>query len=327
MNLLELARRSGGPYLYRKAKARLQHTFRKLRPGHNIPLHRHEMYSPFFIVGSGRAGTTLLRRILQTSDEVHIPPETWAFKKTYSRFIQYRSTLPWDELVAALVFIYTTQSDFSSEFWSEGFNITKEITNMTKGDRSLSNIIDTINRSHGYFRSATFSRWGDKTPLNSFCMDEIVGVFPDARFIHMVRDPVDVVRSYLKHDEAAPEVTDLESAAKRWRNAVLSVMKFRRKGGRVMDVYYEDFVSDPASEMKKICNFLELKYKNILISSYDKDNELKDIKSSRHHENVLDSISEDHIGKGRRELNKCDLKILDDIIKDICEEIGYESLV
>lgn len=198
---------------------------------------------------------------------------------------------------------------------------------MTKGDRSLSNIIDTINRSHGYFRSATFSRWGDKTPLNSFCMDEIVGVFPDARFIHMVRDPVDVVRSYLKHDEAAPEVTDLESAAKRWRNAVLSVMKFRRKGGRVMDVYYEDFVSDPASEMKKICNFLELKYKNILISSYDKDNELKDIKSSRHHENVLDSISEDHIGKGRRELNKCDLKILDDIIKDICEEIGYESLV
>ena len=45
------------------------------------PLHSTVRYMPFFIIGSGRSGNTLLRTILETHPEVHIPPETYVIGK------------------------------------------------------------------------------------------------------------------------------------------------------------------------------------------------------------------------------------------------------
>ena len=50
---------------------------RRIVTGQRVPLNRDEGYRPFFIVGSGRSGNTLMRRVLQTSPELHIPPETF----------------------------------------------------------------------------------------------------------------------------------------------------------------------------------------------------------------------------------------------------------
>ena len=44
---------------------------RRLR-GRGYPLHRREQFDPLFIIGSGRCGMTLLRRILQAGGEVHL---------------------------------------------------------------------------------------------------------------------------------------------------------------------------------------------------------------------------------------------------------------
>jgi len=50
--------------------------------------------SRIFIIGSGRSGNTLLRRILTGSEELYIPPETYVLGDTIRNFPEY-SRLEW----------------------------------------------------------------------------------------------------------------------------------------------------------------------------------------------------------------------------------------
>jgi len=301
-----------------------------LRPS-RFPLHGDSRFSPFFIVGSGRAGTTLLRRVLQGNEQVHIPPEIWSFRKTYKRFLQYRSVLSWTDLAAILTRVYIADSDFDDAFKAETFSIMEQLGALPEKSRSLASLIDAISRAHGRHSGASFTRWGDKTPLNSFCLEEIVEVFPDARFIHLIRDPADVIRSYLKYDM----VPDLEAGASRWSRAVQSVREFKSKhessGGdaydeRVLEVYYEDFVSSPESVIRSICAFLDLNFETMRVGQTDHVDEIDEIAGREHHANVFQPISTEHIGKGRRELDDSALKELDALIGSECEALGYEPL-
>src|SRR4051794_12157542 len=42
--------------------------------------------APFFIIGAGRSGTTLLRLILTGHSRLQIPPETWFLEELVTRF-------------------------------------------------------------------------------------------------------------------------------------------------------------------------------------------------------------------------------------------------
>ena len=57
-----------------------------------------DKYEPVFIVGSGRSGNTLLRRILNASNEIYIPPEMKMLNHIISIYHRY-SNAPWNELV------------------------------------------------------------------------------------------------------------------------------------------------------------------------------------------------------------------------------------
>src|SRR5215471_2582938 len=60
--------------------------------------------TPFFIVGSGRSGTTLLRLILAGHSRIHIPPETWFILPLVERFSPSRSLAP-EEVAEAIKII------------------------------------------------------------------------------------------------------------------------------------------------------------------------------------------------------------------------------
>jgi len=308
--------------LAQQVKKKVQRRLHLYRSGCDAPLQNRENFQPFFIVGSGRAGTTLLRRILQASDEVHVPPEIWSFEDTYNHFLRYRSILSWEDLMSVLVRRYVVGGDFEDSFRRKGLALVQELIDLPTHKRSLARVIDTMNRHHGYHRDATFSRWGDKTPLNSFCLEEIVEVFPDAKFIHMIRDPVDVLRSYLNHDIVA----DLESGIDRWNRSVRSVINFDRGDGRVTEVRYEDFVSQPETEVKSICDFLGLDFQSSWFNRTDHYDEIDEVTRRDHHANVFEPISTEHVGKGRRELSAETLYRLDSLIGEKVEQLGYEPI-
>ena len=73
-------------------------TLRSGIPGLGHPLQRGEPYRPFFIVGSGRSGNTVLRRMLCAHGDLHIPPETYVLGDVIRVFRRHRGLL-WRDLV------------------------------------------------------------------------------------------------------------------------------------------------------------------------------------------------------------------------------------
>ena len=117
---------------------------------------------PIFIVGAMGSGTTLLRLVLDSHEHIAIPPET-GFMRAYDAHK------------------YTP-------FKASGANWMRRLGwNDAERDELLAELYDTV-----FMRYATEhgkQRWGEKTPLHTWHIDDMARLFPDARFIGMVRHP------------------------------------------------------------------------------------------------------------------------------------------
>ena len=94
----------------------------------------------------------------------------------------------------------------------------------------------------------------EKTPLHIRHIDEILGWFPDAKVLWIVRDGRACVASLGKVDWAAD---DPKVLAWQWvRNVAFAAASERRAGGAMRRVRYEDLVTDPAATLDRVQDFL-----------------------------------------------------------------------
>jgi len=280
-------------------------------------------YEPFFIIGSGRSGNTILRRILQANPHVHIPPETYVLGDIIKTF-KNNANLYWPNLVNLLLSKFQFHPEFET-FAVDLRPLQLELANTPKQNRSLSFFLDSFYRYHARKVAAKISvRWGDKTPLNTFSLDTIAAVFPNAQFISIVRDGCDVVSSYLK----SGIYTELDAAASRWRNSIDIIDAFRAKNpSKVIEIYYEDLVTQPEDTSRKVCQFLHLEFTVDMLSSEQQSGNMGDVGMHKHHKNVSKTITGESIGKGRRTLNHQQKKQLHKLLKNHMEKLNYPACI
>lgn len=287
--------------------------------GYPFYLHQ-ESNRPFFIVGSGRCGTTLLRRLLQASPEIHIPPENWALAGCIRSFRRYKWLLSWNEMVDLLLGRHV----MDSERWFDEppADLRQRLLETPREDRSLAGFLNTIYCYHGEQQNATFRRWGDKTPLNVNCMDAIMKVFPQVRFVHLVRDGVDVVYSWSKLNRG-----DIKRAARRWKNAVTTARAFaKRHPDRILEVRYESLCRAPEKTLREVCQFIDLSYESNMISRVDHYEEMEKSKSIEHYQNAFKEITTENIGKGRNSLGEPKKRKIAPIINRHLERMKYNPI-
>ena len=200
---------------------------------------------PFFIVGSARSGTTLLRLMLNAHRLVAVPPE--------SRFIteiQYS-----DQPVEVDRFLGTLAAHKRFEAWDLPLEAVRD---ELEGERvPYGEAIAAAYRA--YARVNGKSRWGDKTPRYVEHIPFLARLFPDSRFIHLIRDGRNVALSYANVPFGPKNVA---KAAALWAERVQKGCTDGRSldGGRYLEIRYEDLVEDAPGEAKDICDFLELEF-------------------------------------------------------------------
>ncbi len=197
---------------------------------------------PFFIIGCVRSGTTMLRNILRLHPNLAAPEETHF----------YRWTEPFGTDVSNRQFINNAilkkhrQIDSIDEAEFQ-LILDKARTRKQLYQRYMKSFVQKTKPEAG--------RWFDKTPQNVYGAAMLAADFPHSRFIHIVRNPLDVVLS-LRTGQVM-QITSLIGACNYWREAVVNIATLKKAiPRRVLELNYEEFTAAPREFAGKLLDFI-----------------------------------------------------------------------
>ncbi|MBL8267534.1 tetratricopeptide repeat-containing sulfotransferase family protein [Steroidobacter sp.] len=188
---------------------------------------------PIFIVGMHRSGTTLLEQMLAGHPEVAALGELYDFTSAMRYTIDHHCKGVMDATLVARA----RSADLS-----------------VAGKRYL----EGVNWRLGSSRYFT-----DKLPSNFLNIGFIAHSLPQAKILHMVRDPVETCFSNLRElfSDANPYSYDLSELADYYTWYVRLMKHWHsRFPGRILDVQYARLLTDPESELRRVTEFCGLPF-------------------------------------------------------------------
>lgn len=211
-----------------------------------------------FLVGAPRSGTTILQSLLAAHPKITSFPETKFFHHLWT-----------DRLSRKL-------PDRLRQFFYEDIRRPDLFDPVEVYERQLTS--DRINWFMGILdQLATEERnqiWVEKTPEHVYFIESIADYLPDAKFIHLVRHPLDVVASMRKatQDPATNHLWhgqwSLEFCVSRWNSSVLSSYSYARRKQQHLIVKYEDLLKDKIRFLSECCYFIDVAYDVEMIRNY-----------------------------------------------------------
>jgi hypothetical protein len=190
---------------------------------------------PIVVYGAPRSGTTYLEQVLNAHPEVFISHETRVFAWLYHAMrLTDDHRLVANQREGFVEYLRSTFPEMMRDF---------------------------------YRRLAPDARyWGDKNPhyadpFNHGTLDLVAELFPQSRFIHIIRDGRDVVSSLTRKrsEQNKPWVT-FEQAHHTWKKHV----RFGRAFGetlpptRYFELRYEDLIADDVALARRMFGFLDI---------------------------------------------------------------------
>ncbi|MEL6973326.1 MAG: sulfotransferase, partial [Bacteroidota bacterium] len=175
-----------------------------------------------YIVGVGRSGTSMLMTLLNGHSQIAFTPETH-FLRYYLGTAEIQANI---EQEGAAAFQQTLEAD--SYFQRLNLSAAELLQAYVAEDRDfdLVEIYEDILRQ--YLNRKGKQIIGDKDPRYLDYLDRIAATFPQAKIIHIYRDPRDVVLSKTKAGWSAHRPY--------WLNAMISQIQMEegRKRGQVL---------------------------------------------------------------------------------------------
>lgn len=270
---------------------------------------------PLFVIGSGRSGNTLVRRVLMATGAIHIPPETFVLGDIIEMWPRLKS-LAWREKV----WLFCAYFEKHPHFADFGLDTLNDFATQAVGlpDRSLPTLISAFYRYLARTENSDAARWGDKTPYNTFHLPALRAAFPDAQFLWLVRDGRDAALSYVE----AGLYGDFATAAARWVDANRACETLARTDADVFRQSYESLVTDPEASFRDICDWAALPFDPLMLTAPTA--RLGDVEAHAHHGNVKSPISAASVGRWKDRLHSEDLAKAPEDFPVMLERMGYD---
>jgi Sulfotransferase family len=266
---------------------------------------------PIFIVGMPRSGTKLMRSLLNQHAKVSI---TLAESHFIPYFIKRFDNPPlFNNREHLHIFVdQFLQTTFFHTMRKAGYNLNKEDFINAVDYTSWSSIFEYILRDFGSKRGMMDVIWGDKTPGYINHMDLLKQLFPQAKFLHMIRDPRDYCLSVKKSWNKS-----IVRAAHRWKE---TVGKAREYGKHVstdyMEVYYERLLEDPEKTMQAVSYFLGCEYDDRTTKLTEPSEDLGDAKGQAR-------IVTDNTKKYLTQFAPYEVRRIEEIVCDVARSANY----
>ncbi len=205
---------------------------------------------PVFIGGHPRSGTTLLGDLVGSHSDCICTPESQFKISVYQRLNLHGNEAP--DLGKA--------TEMIKRHWRFGIWALDIAAVPYGGIHSYGELILWFAKSYAMKSSKSDAKmWIDHTPANIQFAGLLRELFPEARFINIIRDGRAVAASVMPLDWGA---NTIDGAAYSWVEDISCGIAAESALGkdRVLHVRYEDLVRETENTLKKICNFLNLQY-------------------------------------------------------------------
>ena len=271
-------------------------------------------------MGEARSGTTLLRVMLDAHPQLSIPPESYFVSGLYP----FRSRYERREGFDLPLFANDLQGLHKFRDWDLPAETLSETFAEPMPGGSYADAIRLLYRAYAGVHEKP--RYGDKSPGYVTRMKLLTQLFPEARFVHIVRDVRSVALSLTEMPQEWGTSTVPEGAA-RWRHRVSRGHAEGTALGpdRYIEVRYEDLVADTERELRRLLEFLLLPWDDAVLNYADRGLSRVPEGSKAIHGNVARAPTKTR--DWREQISPEDLEVVEAIAGDVLTEMGYERMV
>ncbi len=277
--------------------------------------------APFFIIGTERSGSNLLRLILNAHSGIAVPHPPHIlkffdpFEHSYGDLNQAEglSTLVDDVLALLEAHIYPWERAISPVRVMRGIELAQR-------PRSLTGVFFSVYDE--YLCQVKKRRWGCKSTFVVQYVEQVLSTDPAAKFILLVRDPRDVAASSRRSifSPFHPYFT-----AKLWREQQLEGTKWLDSANcaNFHLLRYEDLIEQPMESIMAICRFLGEEYEPAMLDYYRTNSARKSGSLSTSWQNVEKPIQSANRNKYKQELTPQEIKIVEEVTGDLMDRFAY----
>lgn len=217
---------------------------------------------PVFVVGHRKTGTTLLQELLDGHPQLSVLPGE---SNHFVTFLPRPQEGIAGEAQRWWLLRLITPSGIPP-FWSLGrepdayARFTVRLLGLVAGNPGR----DVLGMAAVAMADGERAAWVEKTPGHEHRVPEILAVYPQARFVHVVRDPRSVAAAIVRLDRATGRATDLVDVGLTIRRSFGAAE--RNRGRRYLVLRYEDLVGEPEVVMRRVSGFLCLDWADTLLT-------------------------------------------------------------
>lgn len=222
---------------------------------------------PIIILGVPRSGTTLLRTMLDAHPQIACGPET-----------------PWlaEHQPATLLGLVRAMRD-AEHGYCKSYHQPADTLH-----RAARNFLDEVMLAYAHARGK--ARWAEKTPNNALHLDALYDLLPDAKWVWITRDALDVAHSTTTVADHRAGIAPVYERSLRMMArqttaamplaATLRWVNWNRRIGRFLEgkdfhhLTYESLVCVPQAEMRRLCAFLDEPYDHAMLAYDTKNHDL-----------------------------------------------------
>jgi len=223
---------------------------------------------PVFVVGHRKTGTTLLQELLDGHPQLAVLPGESNHFHTFLPQVAHSPDLASEAQRWWLLRLVSPSG--IPPFWALGpppatgadpyLAFTARLTGLVAANPGR----DPLGMAAAALSPAERLAWVEKTPGHEHRLDEILAVYPQARFLHVVRDPRSVAAAIVRLDVATDRPTDLVDVGLTIRRSLEAAD--RNRAERYVVVRYEDLVADPEAVMRGVAEFAGIDWSESLLT-------------------------------------------------------------
>lgn len=264
-----------------------------------------------FIMGCDRSGTTFLGSLIGAHSECIVTPESQFKTDCYSEKekIHFSSQKAFDKIIDTKRFkIWNTNISFTETEFNQIYNYSALILHVVKKYN--------INKQHKKMAKI----WVDHTPVNVEYVDLLKSFYPNAKFLHIIRDGRGVAASY-KNVTWGPKT--MHDIANHWLKKLAYGFVYEAKYPKdVLSIRYEDLLSDTETAVKKITDFIGIKYEENMLNA----NGLIVPEYTKHqHQLVGQKADKSRIEAWQKTLSNREIELFEYEAKNMLNLLGYKT--